>query len=363
VIRALLAILCLVLARPAAGEAPTTVRLLPSARVADGAERLTVAEVALVTGPQAGQIGAIAVWTAADGALPEQIGVDRVRTAAREACRADRSLSWALLRIEGAACALVAQNPTPTAPPPEPTPAPSDSDGPTIRDHIEAHLSALFSAGPDDLRLTFRDDDAALLATPVAGRLCEVRLTGSSGRMPVSVTLYNADRIELSATLRVGVELRRRVAVLTAGVERGRVLDASVLTQETRWVGPDDAVVDPAQAAGLIARTRLRAGEAVTDQSVELPLAAKRGQIVSVRSIVGGAVIKTRARALAAARDGELVELETLDRSRRFVARMSGPGRAVVARAGDADDRPPAPAADAMGPADDFSHISIGEPA
>jgi flagella basal body P-ring formation protein FlgA len=69
----------------------------------------------------------------------------------------------------------------------------------------------------------------------------------------------------------------------------------------------------------------------LTAPDVDRPIAVKRGDIVSVRSVVGTASVRTRARALAAGGEGDVIDLEVLGSRARITARVIGPGRAVIA--------------------------------
>ncbi|NOX57390.1 MAG: flagellar basal body P-ring formation protein FlgA, partial [Planctomycetes bacterium] len=86
---------------------------------------------------------------------------------------------------------------------------------------------------------------------------------------------------------------------------------------------------------GQRAKRFIAAGQVVHDRNLEpIPL-VKRGQIVEVRSRVGGVVIESVGRVMKAGAFGDVVELQTADRAKvKFTAIVSGPGLVSVGRLG-----------------------------
>lgn len=201
----------------------------------------------------------------------------------------------------------------------------------TVRDHLEHWLRTRFASAAKEVRIGFEERDRGTLNTPTEGRMVEVRLIGSSARMAVRVTVYEADQIVLSESLRVQVELLSHAPVLVRPVRRGERIEADAFEVQPVWTGPTDPPADPEQVIGQVVRRAMDMGEVVRFGNLESPAIVTRGQDVSVRSVRGSVVVTTIARARHDAGMGEVVELEAKDRSgRRFTARVAGHGRAVM---------------------------------
>jgi hypothetical protein len=67
----------------------------------------------------------------------------------------------------------------------------------------------------------------------------------------------------------------------------------------------------------------------------------RKGEVIAVHCAAGTFVIRTTARATREAREGEVIELESLGADpRRFLARIDAPGRAVAVAPVSAPERP-----------------------
>lgn len=331
--RLIACILTLALASAAIADV-TTVHLRTGARVAPDAP-VTVADLADVEGPQGDAIGSLVVIEDLERARGTErfatVEVDRVH----ELIQNMPSVRMGSISITGGTCmvgprVIEPKTPVPAAPPARPAPEPT---GPTVRSSLLDHLRAFFAVEAHELRVTFdpRDDEA--LDTPIAGRTVEIRSLGSSRRMPFAVTLYDGDRVALNTTVRAEVEILRPVAVATRRVARGAAVAPEDIAAEQRWMGVDEAPPTPEDVLGRIVKRRLETGSPVAAGDIEQPIAVQRGDIASIRSVVGTAVVRTRARALANGSVGDVIEFESSDRGARFLARVDGPGRAVVAPA------------------------------
>ncbi len=148
--------------------------------------------------------------------------------------------------------------------------------------------------------------------------------------MPISVTLYDGDRMTFNQAMRVRVEIRRPVAVVDRLIERRSQVQANQFHFESQWTSVADAAATAAQVEGAEARTTLEPGQVILARHVESPMIVRRGDLVAVRVLSGTIVAKITARALSDARDGERVQFEPINGGPRFHARMNGPGRAVL---------------------------------
>ncbi|MBL8757144.1 MAG: flagellar basal body P-ring formation protein FlgA, partial [Phycisphaerae bacterium] len=212
-------------------------------------------------------------------------------------------------------------------------------DGPpTVRTLIARRLCALYAVEPEGLRLRIsesRPAEAALLAERVDdGRRYEVTPGGSSlsGRLPVRVDVYEGDRLAESASISVEALVARAVCIVATGVGRGDVVTEADVTIETRWLSPAaDTPPHPTVVIGQSARRRLEPGRVVTDDDVRAAVMVERGEEVSVHTLSGSVVLKSKARAMAQGRQGDLIEVRREGAARSFTARVSERGVVVVA--------------------------------
>ncbi len=315
----LLALACVACA--AAGEV-TTVALRSTVRLAPG-EALTLGAVAAIEGRQRDLLAGLPVPGAVEQGAWTVVEADAIRAMVE---RSAARVGSVVVKGSRASVTRVPERTERPAPAQEPAP-----DTPNLRRHLESWLTGRHAPGADEVRVTFDERDAALLATPTAGRVVEVRQIGSSSSLSLRVTVYERDTIVLSDTLRVGLSARMPAPVAVRPLRRGVRVDADAFEVRLVWADPSDPPADPATVAGRVLRRALGAGEAVHAGHLETPVLVERGQDVSVRSVRGSVVVTTIARARHDACEGDLVELEPKDRSgRRFTARVAGPGRAVM---------------------------------
>jgi flagella basal body P-ring formation protein FlgA len=121
------------------------------------------------------------------------------------------------------------------------------------------------------------------------------------------------------------------VALSAGAKRRGEVLRSEDIAAETRWVAPGVETCAPERVIGAAVRNRLAPGEVITEADLAPPVVVEKGDQVMVRCVAGGVAVAMRARALSDAKDGGLVQLQSVDRpGSTFEARMDGPGRAVL---------------------------------
>lgn len=315
------------------------IALKPSASAQAGAP-VTLRDVADLTGPDAEALADTVlvddVNRRAAGRAWFELTIDDVRATLDQ-----RRVNWGRLSLQGASCAVrLTDTVAPTKVDDSParverSPETVDLTGPaTVRTRIVALLTRLYDVAPGDLRVLFSEDDDAFLNTPEFGRRIEVQpaATASSSRFAVVVWVYDGDRLLESRTLRIDLQVRRRVFVLASELQRGDSIRETHLRAETMWLeptGPAPIRKDEA-AIGSVARRRLAAGTVLRVDQLESPVVVRRGELVTIHCLSGGVVVKTRARAQSDAREGDLIELRMDGRRKSFVARIVGPGRAVM---------------------------------
>ncbi len=322
------------------------IALRPSARVpADRA--VVLADVADLSGDEAAALGQVEVRQAVGVSRRASVDVREVR-AALEA----NGVNWGKVTLRGASCELVAWSPPAPAPAPEPVRAEARNetapthemvratDAATVRKAAAQMLARLFEVGLEDLQIAFDDPASPLLATSGVGRRIEVQpaASPSTSRIPLSVWVYDGDRVLASGLIRADVLVRRPVVIATSGLRRGQVISDGDVSAEVSWTEPAAGapIASVEEVVGRVCRTRIPTGTALRAEHIEPALLVKRGDLVTIHCIAGGVVVKAPARAQTDGRDGETIEFK-MDKSKRsFLARIDGPGRAVMLTGADA---------------------------
>lgn len=325
------------------------IALRPSARVpADRA--VVLADVADLSGDEALALGQVEVRQAVGASRRASVDMREVR-AALEA----NGVNWGKVTLRGASCELVA-----AAPPPAPTPAPPAepvaakamaeaapthevvraTDAATVRKAAAQMLARLFEVELEDLQIAFDDPASPLLATSGVGRRIEVQpaASPSTSRIPLSVWVYDGDRVLASGLVRADVLVRRPVVIAAGGLRRGQVISDGDVSAEVVWTEPSagSPIASVEEVVGQVCRTRIPTGTALLAEHIEPALLVKRGDLVTIHCISGGVVVKAPARAQSDGRDGETIEFK-MDKSKRsFLARIDGAGRAVMLTGADA---------------------------
>ena len=312
-----------------ASDTGTTTLTLRSVVRTEAPETLRVGDVARIEGPRADAVARVALPATETATITP----NDVRSALIDAgvVREDE------IALRGRACRIVVRRTpqvvlpaAPTLPEPE---APERPAGEIVLDRVRAHLAASLRVPMQDLRLDISTRDTEDLHRLVAGLRGDVRTTGFSRRMPVAIELFDGQRRVWEGTPRVGVEVRRSVATAAGPLGRGSLLEAQDLISAERWLAPDDDAMTRKLASGQRLRSRVDPGEAIRWRDVERPTLVERGDIVMVRSAVGAASVRLRARARADAYEGDTIDFETVGprgKARTIRATVTGPGRAVL---------------------------------
>lgn len=316
-----------------------SVTLKRSARLAEGST-VTLGLVAELSGDRAESLGDVVV-IAAPNDLADRAWFDVTIDQVRKALDLEK-INWGRVSLRGTACTVrragfvsptIVSAPRRHAEKREPTNV-DVTGAPTVRTRIVQMLARLYNVDLPDLRVLFEPGDEDFLNIPEAGRRIEVQpaATPSSSRFSVVVWLYQGDQLTGNRTMRLDLRVHQSVLVLTNDLRRGQRITNDLLRQETMWIKPigPTPVTSMDQAVGSVARRRLSAGSVLRTANLESPVVIKRGEMVTVHCVSGGIVVKAKARAKADARDGEMVELSIEGSKKSFLARVVGPGRAVL---------------------------------
>jgi flagella basal body P-ring formation protein FlgA len=344
----------------ATATAQTTIELHENATVPAGSA-VRLDQVAALAGPDAAGLGGVIVLTAEAGRSSATLARESVKAAINTG---RPSVSWARTVLRGGDVQITfaakpAEQPapslatTPVPPPaaPEPAPAAAPAAAPiqrgtrTLRDELARTLAD--TAGVEPATLTLRTDNLAapdqqLLGQPISPSWkVRIQVLGAtpSGRTTVRIDAYDGDRVAAGRTLVVDALVQRDVLVVAAvgGLGREQTIAAPDVRLDSRTVTVSEsarlAAVTPEAVIGTVVKRRIEPGKPILPSDVAAPKAAilvKRGDDVAVSCISGGMVIKTKAKALTSARDGETVTLQIEGSKKTFTARMSGPGQAVM---------------------------------
>jgi flagella basal body P-ring formation protein FlgA len=206
----------------------------------------------------------------------------------------------------------------------------------TVRDRVVELIAKLSGADKNDLRITFADGDEKLLSRPaVGGERFEFEPLSSTGigRVPVMVRRWRGQKM---TTERVTADVSRRylAVVATGAVSRGEVLTGDDV--EIKEVYLDESrgtpMADLSRVVGQECTAQLRAGAVVFASSLKSPVLVKRGDMMTVRCIVGSLVVKTTARAVEDGSMGDAIQVRN-ERSRgTFYVKVTGSqeGLAVI---------------------------------
>jgi flagella basal body P-ring formation protein FlgA len=121
------------------------------------------------------------------------------------------------------------------------------------------------------------------------------------------------------------IEPTVQVVVMVRAVEKGtfvRADDIEIRNLERRM--PFRAIQSLDQAVGKIAKQSLRSGVLLLENHLEAPRLVERGETVTVFARTAGIQVRTHAIAKQHGSLGALVQVETLDRGERFMARVTG---------------------------------------
>ena len=337
--------LLVVLVATAATWAQTSITLRERVQLDDVAA-VTIGDVARVRGTDSDRIGRVVVIKAEEIRPGTTTKVD-VKDVRRVLSEVD-GFNWGEVTIRGSRCDVVGP------PQSEETKERRSKDEPTnaarevsmvfassigvgtVRERVAATLAAYLKVDASLLKVGFREQDSGLLDQSVDEFAVEVRPMSVSGRIPVRVTLFDArgEKDGTTGVVRVHVRVRIETARAVRAIRRGSVIATEDVEVAQTWMEPGTAWATGAIAVGSSAIGTIEQGQFIRHAHVHEPMAVKRNELVSVRCVSGSVILRSRARATMDAKRGEVIELESLHRTRserrRFMARITGPGQAVV---------------------------------
>ncbi|MFA9479000.1 flagellar basal body P-ring formation chaperone FlgA [Phycisphaerales bacterium AB-hyl4] len=322
-------IVTLLVAAPAFADA---IRLQRAATVAGSDIRL--ADVAELTGDRAEALGDTVI--ASFGERSEiTLRLADVRLALEE-----HDVHWGLVSLRGHADCLVRKS----ADRPSPGDREPRNDASAVASNVEDEINLdtsmtlaaqiiellehLTGASRDELRIDFRDRDADYLNRSAITYRFELESNSSTGvgRVPVAVRQYRGDTPVEEFNLSVNVERRMLALVAQYTIGRGDAfVDGSVRVREV-YVSTDrgQPLDDRRLVEGQRAAAVLREGAVVYPEHVRSPVLVRRGELVTVRALVGGLMVRTVGRATEEGAEGEVIQIRNEGSRESFFATVTG---------------------------------------
>ncbi len=305
-----------------------TITLRPAVRVAAGAP-IVLSTIATLEGPEAVALGGLAIERRGESVTIEDI---------REAIGADPSVHWGKLTLAGSRCRVVRiepAKPAPVANAPIVEPAPeATASEPDVRSIVSPRIAAALGVPADRFRMELdrAGPDGAILDEPIAGRTIDIRPIGVSDRLPISITIYEQDRLIPRGVVGAQVTTLREVATARVPIQRGEALTSDNIERQSVWLGLTARTLTADECIGRVARGRIGAGEHVSNQDAAPPIAIKKGDQAMIHCISGSVILKLRARAMNDGAPGDAIEFTGLDgkKGRLIRARVESPGIAIA---------------------------------
>lgn len=307
----------------------TTLTLKSTVRLAADNDTLTFADIASIVGPQAQIVKSLPIdpQEAIEAGQWTSIEISTLRSL----LDLTPSINAGSVIIVGSDLSITRRRASTNTPnQPLTTFKKETYEGPILKDHIERWILTRLRTQADTTRIRFEQRDEKTIALPTADRVVEITQTGRSTKMHLRIIVYENDRIVTQSSMRVDVQIQRSVRVASGQIRRRDRINIDSSTIETRWLSPILPIADPEKSIGLECKTLIHPGEIILSTMLAQPVLVKRGQLVSAKSLVGRAIVTKVVRALESGQMGDLIELESKDRSSNFTARIAGPGKVII---------------------------------
>lgn len=311
---------------------------------------LTLGDIADITGTNTERLTSLSLprelgTTAGDNRLILIDDLRKFMTNSREVNFGGVALSGQSIRIR-----RIVETPNLVEPVVSQQPTDSTPKGVSVRDVIPTRIAVERNIPLEDIRITFNDADRDVLDTSLEGRAWSITLTGESDHLPLQVRIYCNDQLILAKSIRVGVEVKKQVAIPLRAIRKGELFDPSLLKTETRWLAPSVEAAVPETVVGKAARSQIDIDSIIENRDVEEPIVVRKGERIVVDCVVDGVLVRSTMRAGAQARVGDVIIVQPLtppksvrdkankanqtkepvEREATVYARISSPGRGVV---------------------------------
>jgi flagella basal body P-ring formation protein FlgA len=177
--------------------------------------------------------------------------------------------------------------------------------------------------------VAFEPRHAALLDKSTSGRVVSVDSSGGGEKLSYAVRIYEQNMLVAQEDVRVGVTVRRNVAVARASFARGDAIDSADITIQDEWLPLTKRPAAADVVAGSVAKGRINVGDVIDARNIEDPLAIRPGDQIVVDCISGALVVRTHAVAKEAGRQGEVIAAETVEWKQGILVKVSKAGHGV----------------------------------
>ncbi|MBL4699843.1 MAG: flagellar basal body P-ring formation protein FlgA, partial [Phycisphaeraceae bacterium] len=247
-------------------------------------------------------------------------------------------VNWGRLNLTGAAnCQVQIGDPvsvmTQTTVVSNPNKTITTDDALTVEKQVENFLLQYTGYSDQELVVKYSSVDKRQLQSPALMDRFEIQVIGSAklGRLPLTIGRWRGSTLVSQTRVTAKVSYKTLALVAINNIRRGDQFGPGDLQVQEVELHSDHAkpLRKLSEVVGLIASRSIRKKQTLLVDDVRPALVIRRGQMVSIRTIVGGMVIRTTARAMADAAMDQMIQLKN-ERSREsFMARVIGPRAAV----------------------------------
>lgn len=330
-----------------------TITLKSAARHQSETNIITLGDIASLEGDEAQRLAGVQVGAMKSSSKPMEITVADVRKALDAAgvnwAKVDLSGRTVIVRplrdeatlppqamtanaIEGAAAP--GQKPTPIDPEASYVALDAIVNTQTIGGSIANLIVTNLRVDPRTIRVRIADEYTALLQTSLNDGRFEVQPLGSfaGDRLAFSIRAWNGNAAESRGQVTLVVQRHTPVSRLRRDLSRSDAITEADIETTEAWLSPSEAMqaAPRASVVGRIASRSMRAGETIRVRDIDREAMVKRGQLVTIRCLVGGVAISLQAEARAEGSIGDAIEFRKTGERDSFVATVTAPNEAVV---------------------------------
>lgn len=204
----------------------------------------------------------------------------------------------------------------------------------TIRSVVASVVASGLGVRANDLKMKFMRGDGAWLDDAAHTARVEVQPLShwASDRIELNVRLWRDGQVRETRAVAVVPLVRCRAAVLSQDAARYDMLREQDVLESEQWLSPVQSreVVSRVAAVGRVATKEIKAGEVVREKCLQRNVLIKRGDLTTVRCLVGGAVITLQAEARSEGAEGDTIEFRKPGERDTFRATITGRGEAVL---------------------------------
>jgi len=198
----------------------------------------------------------------------------------------------------------------------------------SLRERVDSFIAGFVGLPAEQVRITHAPDDLAALDEPRYGAFSfqSTVTEGSLGRLPITVFKVSKGTVEPVLRLAPTVERVTLAAVAVRKVNKGQTFTSSDVRIEEVTIthASRKPVLKLNQLVGRVAGSTIRAGQAVMLSDIQSPILINRGDMVTVKCVVGGVMLKTTARAAEDGGADDLITVKNIGSRDAYVIRVTG---------------------------------------